>query len=170
MLTVLPKGSDTHSHCKQKKAPTASRKAPKRNCKKRSCLVSRQILYTHPPPLPHFWPKGIFQGRGVGVYISWPYAAGILYAPPPLYTPPTPRRVFSGVGVYKNRPRMTCKQAASNCRFGLEPPNMTQCQVRGEQFDKEEVRDWETDIVHLLRCLFSSAPALCKNAVPPPFF
>ena len=50
-----------------------------------------------PPPFPHFWPKGIFQGRGVGVYIWRPHAAGILYAPP-FYTPPTPRRVFSGVG------------------------------------------------------------------------
>ena len=60
--------------------------------------------YIHPPPLPHFWPKDIFQGRGVGVYILRPHAAGILYAPP-FYTPPTPRRVFSGgggVGVYKN--------------------------------------------------------------------
>ena len=33
----------------------------------------------------------------MGVYILRPHAAGILYAPP-FYTPPTPRRVFSGVG------------------------------------------------------------------------
>ena len=59
-------------------------------------LFSREKLHT-PPPSPHFWPKGIFQGRGVGVYILRPHAAGILYAPP-FYTPPTPRRVFSGVG------------------------------------------------------------------------
>ena len=31
------------------------------------------------------------------MYILRPHAAGILY-PPPFYTPPTPRRVFSGVG------------------------------------------------------------------------
>ena len=43
--------------------------------------------YIRPPPSPHFWPKGIFQGRGVGVYILRPHAAGILYAPPLLYTP-----------------------------------------------------------------------------------
>ena len=60
---------------------------------------SREKLYT-PPSLPHFWPKGIFEGRGVGVYILRPHTAGILCAPPPpFYTPPTPRRVFSGVGV-----------------------------------------------------------------------
>ena len=70
-------------------------------------LFQGEIIYA-PPPLPHFWPKGIFQGRGVGVYILRPHTAGILYAPP-FYTPPTPRRVFSGVGgvgVYKNRPRI----------------------------------------------------------------
>ena len=39
----------------------------------------------------------IFQGEG-GVYILQPPAAGFLYAPPLFYTPPTPRRVFSGVG------------------------------------------------------------------------
>ena len=48
-------------------------------------------------PPPHFWPEGIFQGRGV--YILKPHAAGILYAPPPPFIhPPTPRRVFSGAG------------------------------------------------------------------------
>ena len=34
----------------------------------------------------------------MGVYILRAHAAGILYAPPPFYTPPTLRRVFSGVG------------------------------------------------------------------------
>ena len=48
--------------------------------------LSREKVYT-PPPHP-FCPEGIFQGRGVGVYILRPPAAGILYAPPPLlYTP-----------------------------------------------------------------------------------
>ena len=64
------------------------------------CVIARvrgEIIYAPPPPPPHFWPQGIFQGRGVGVYILRPHAAGILYAPP-CYTPPTPRRVFSGVG------------------------------------------------------------------------
>ena len=59
-------------------------------------ILQGEIIYA-PPPSPHLWLKGIFQGRGVGVYILRPHAAGILYAPP-FYTPPTPRRVFSGVG------------------------------------------------------------------------
>ena len=63
----------------------------------RKVLGSRERFDMPPPPSPHFWPKGIFQRRGVGVYIWRPCAAGILYAPP-FYTPPTPRRVFSGVG------------------------------------------------------------------------
>ena len=50
-----------------------------------------------PPPSPHLWAAGIFQGRGVGVYILRPHAAGILYAPL-FHTPPTPRRVFQGWG------------------------------------------------------------------------
>ena len=56
-----------------------------------ACFLSRAKLYTPPPPSPHLWPQGVFQGRGVGVYISRPPAARILYAPPS-YTPPTPRR------------------------------------------------------------------------------
>ena len=47
--------------------------------------VQGEITYA-PPPSPHFWPKGIFQGRGVGVYILRPHATGILYPPPPFYT------------------------------------------------------------------------------------
>ena len=57
---------------------------------------SREKLYM-PPPLSHFWPKGIFQERGVGVYILRPHAVGILHASP-FYTSPTPRRVFQGLG------------------------------------------------------------------------
>ena len=55
-----------------------------------------------PPPSPPFLAKRHFPGEGGGgVYFEAPrgrpHAAGILYAPP-FYTPPTPRRVFSGVG------------------------------------------------------------------------
>ena len=61
-----------------------------------------------PPPLrPHFGQKTSFRERGGGVYILKPPAAGF-YTPPLFYTPPTPRRVFSGVGgvgVYKIWPR-----------------------------------------------------------------
>ena len=55
-----------------------------------------EIIYTPPPP-PISGPKPFFRGGGLGVYILRPHAVGILYAPPPFYTPPTPRRVFSGV-------------------------------------------------------------------------
>ena len=82
-----------------------------RRCPK--SLIQGKMIYTPPPP-PHFWLKGIFEGRGVGVYILRPHAAGILYAPL-FYTPPTPRRVFSGVGgwgVYKIWPRI-CVQFRS---------------------------------------------------------
>ena len=36
-----------------------------------------------PPPAPHFWPKGIFQEKGVGGYILRAHAAGIILRPPP---------------------------------------------------------------------------------------
>ena len=35
--------------------------------------------YIRPPPSSNFWPKGIFQGRGVGVCILRPHAAGIFH-------------------------------------------------------------------------------------------
>ena len=60
-------------------------------------LESGVKLYTPPPPTPISGHKAFFRGEGGGVYILRPHAAGILY-PPPFYTPPTPRRVFSGVG------------------------------------------------------------------------
>ena len=57
----------------------------------------KYACFTHiPPPLPPFWPEGIFWG-GAGVYNLKPPAAGILY-PPLLSTFLTPGRVFSGVG------------------------------------------------------------------------
>ena len=51
-----------------------------------------------PPPPPVFWPKGIFQWRGVGVYILRPHAAGILYARPPFIHPPPLGGHFQGWG------------------------------------------------------------------------
>ena len=46
--------------------------------------------YVRPPPLPPISARRPFSGRGGGVYFEAP-AAGF-------YTPPTPRRIFSGVG------------------------------------------------------------------------
>ena len=57
-------------------------------------LFQGETIYA-PPPL--FWPKGIFQGRGVGVYILRPHAAGILY-PPPFIRPPPLGGCFQGWG------------------------------------------------------------------------
>ena len=54
----------------------------------------REKLYTPPPPSPIFGQKAFWGG---GVHILSPHAAGFLYAPL-FYTPPTPRRVFWGVG------------------------------------------------------------------------
>ena len=57
------------------------------------------------------------------MYILRPHAAGILYAPPRFYTPPTPRRVVQGQagGVYKiwppnfgNRPNLGLESTVSN--------------------------------------------------------
>ena len=62
--------------------------------------------YIHPPPPPILAKRHSPGEGGGGVYFEV-HAAGILY-PPPIYTPPTPRRVFSGVGgvgVYKIWPR-----------------------------------------------------------------
>ena len=60
------------------------------------CCFSREKYI--PPPLPLFLAKGIFQGRGVGVYILSPHSAGILYAPPLLYAPPPLEGYFQGGG------------------------------------------------------------------------
>ena len=64
--------------------------------------------FIHPPP--HFWLKGIFQGRGGGGCMFWAPTRREFYTPPPPFIrPPPPRRVFVGVGglvgVYKIRPR-----------------------------------------------------------------
>ena len=64
-------------------------------CRAKLLQISREKLYTPPPP--HFWLKGTFQGRGWGC-IFWGPARQEFYMPPPFIHPPTPRRVFSGVG------------------------------------------------------------------------
>ena len=46
----------------------------------------REKLYT-PPPFPHFLPSGIFQGRGVGVYIFEAPRGRNFIRPTLLYTP-----------------------------------------------------------------------------------
>ena len=54
------------------------------------------MIYAPPPP-PPFLAKRDFPGEGGGgVYFEAP--RGRNFIPPPFYTPPTPRRVFSGVG------------------------------------------------------------------------
>ena len=62
-------------------------------------VASREKLYTPPPPppLPPISARRPFSERGGGVYILKPPAAGF-YTPPLFYTPPAPRRLFSGVG------------------------------------------------------------------------
>ena len=64
--------------------------------------------YIRPPPFPHFWLKGIFQGRGVGgVYFEAPRGRNFIRPPPLLYTPHPWKGIFrgGGVGVYKIWPR-----------------------------------------------------------------
>ena len=63
----------------------------------KSQLLSREKLYTAPPPPPIFGQTAFLRGMG-GVYILKPPAAG-LYTPPLFYNPPpNPRRLFSEVG------------------------------------------------------------------------
>ena len=60
--------------------------------------TSRERLYTPPPSSP-FLAKRHFSGEGGGsVYFEAPRGRNFIRPPPPFYTPPTPRRVFSGVG------------------------------------------------------------------------
>ena len=72
-----------------------------------------------PPPFPPISARRPFAetGGGAGLYILKPPAAGF-YTPPLFYTPPTPRRVFSGVwgwGCIKFGPVMFAKESASDC-------------------------------------------------------
>ena len=74
------------------------------------CNFSPGRNYIRPPPLPPFLAKRHFPVED----FEAPRGRN-LYAPP-FYTPPTPRRVFSGVGgvrVYKIRPRIFCSGAAA---------------------------------------------------------
>ena len=59
------------------------------------CQASIQGEILYPPPLPPCLAIGICSGMGVGVHILVAPAAEIVYAPL-FYTPPTPRRAFSG--------------------------------------------------------------------------
>ena len=52
----------------------------------RGVPIQGEIIYA-PPPSPHFWPKGIVQGRGVGVYIFQAPRGRNFIRPPFLYTP-----------------------------------------------------------------------------------
>ena len=53
-----------------------------------------EIMYAPPPP---FLAKNLFSGEGSGGVYSEPPRGRNFIPPPPLYTPPTPRRVFLGV-------------------------------------------------------------------------
>ena len=98
------------------------------------------------PPLPPFLAIRHFQGRGEGVYIMRPHAAGILYAPPllcrPFYspppppalcTPPTPRRVFSSCfgsspsqgAAGRGTLRCSCRGGAMEAMVRPNGPNLT---------------------------------------------
>ena len=57
----------------------------------------RNLNHIRPPPTPMSGRKAFFSGGGVGVYMLGPTRQEF-YTPPPLYTPPTPRRVLSWVG------------------------------------------------------------------------
>ena len=62
----------------------------------REAGVQGEIIYPPPP----FRPEDLCQrGGGGGVYLEAPRGR-ILYPPPLFYMPPTPRRVFSRVGVW----------------------------------------------------------------------
>ena len=58
---------------------------------------SRERLYT-PPPSPHFWPEGIFQGRGGGCIFRGPTRQEFYTPPPPFIRPPPLEGYFQGWG------------------------------------------------------------------------
>ena len=62
-----------------------------------STKIQGEIIYAPPPPPPTFGQEALFRrGGGGGVYFGGP--RGRNFIRPPFYTPPTLRRVFSGVG------------------------------------------------------------------------
>ena len=65
-----------------------------------------KIIYAPPPPTPFLVIRHFSGEGGGGVYFEAPRGRNFI-RPPPFYTPPAPRRVFSGVGggVYKIWPR-----------------------------------------------------------------
>ena len=65
-----------------------------------SFFTPREKLYTPPPPLPPFLAKRHFAGEGGGGVYSAP-SHNRNFIPPPFYTPPTPTKVFSGVGGWR---------------------------------------------------------------------
>ena len=119
---------------------------------------AREKLYTPPPS--HFWQKALIRGRGRGVYILKPPAAGFLH-PPLVYTHPTPRRVFSGVGggVYKIWPPKNVNQ----------PQSITQKGVHAHLLTAREREHWVFgSIIAICRCGFSgvkSANALLCDSL-----
>ena len=56
------------------------------------------------PPSHHLWPKGMSQGRGVGLFVLQPLPVGGIWFAPLFYRPLIPRRIYSGVGVYRSLP------------------------------------------------------------------
>ena len=67
-----------------------------------------RIYIRPPPPTPFSGHEAFFRGGGWGCIFWGPTRKVVYTPPPPFYTPPTPRRVFSGVGglgVYKIWPR-----------------------------------------------------------------
>ena len=61
----------------------------------KKAYVQREIIYT-PSPSPIPGQKAFSVEGGGGVYFEAP--SGRNFVPPPLYKPPSPRSVFSGVG------------------------------------------------------------------------
>ena len=59
-------------------------------------VLQGEIMYAPPPP-PISGQNAVFRGGGVWGCIFWGGTRREFYTPP-FYTPPTPRRVFSGVG------------------------------------------------------------------------
>ena len=101
-------------------------------------LVFRELLpeskeksYTPLPPPPISGQKALFRGRGGGVYILRPHAAGILY-PPLLYAP----HPWKGILAHRNRSdfcdlRLRCPSRTPEiARFPKQETAMMHCDSR----------------------------------------